>query len=61
MIVFGRDMNYPSLVVVDPPILPTREPNTQEVETYVKALKQSFNDVHPRALTNIKEADDHNK
>ena len=33
----------------------------EEVASYIKALKESFKTLHPRALENIKRADDRNK
>ena len=54
-------MDYPSSVVIDPPIHPYTEPSSAEVEAYVRALKESFKSLHPRCLVNIKEADERNK
>ena len=54
-------MKFPSSVVVDPPLLPTKEPTANEVDAYVVALKKSFTEIYPRVLTNIKVADDRNK
>ena len=54
-------MEYPSSIVVDPPIHPYTESSSQEVESYVRLLKEAFKIVHPRCLVNIKMADDRNK
>ena len=54
-------MDYPSSVVVDPPIHPFTEPSATEIDSYVKALKVTFAQLHPRCLINIKQADDRNK
>ena len=47
-------MAFPSSVVVDPPLYPTREPTAKEVADYVNALKECMKTIHPRALANIK-------
>ena len=60
-IVFGRKIEYPSSVVVDPPIHPYTKPSSQEVESYVRLLKEAFKIVHPKCLVNIKMVDDRNK
>ena len=54
-------MEYPSSVVVEPPIHPYTEPSFQEVESYVRSLKEAFKIVHPRCLVNIKMVADRNK
>ena len=54
-------MEYLSLVVVDPPIHPYIEPSSQEVESYVRSLKEAFKIVHLRCLVNIKMAHDRSK
>ena len=54
-------MEYPSSIVVDPPIHPYTKPSSQEVESYVRSLKEAFKIVHPKFLVNIKMADDRNK
>ena len=35
-------MDYPTLVVVDPPIHPYTEPSAAEIDAYVKVLKSTF-------------------
>ena len=50
-------MEYLSLVVVDPLI----HQCTQEVESYIRSLKEAFKIVHLKFLVNIKMADDRNK
>ena len=47
--------------MVDPPIHPYYDADNKQIEIYVKALKESFKEIHPRALANIKKADDRNK
>ena len=54
-------MEYPSSAIVDPPIHPYTELSSQEVESYVRSLKEEFKIVYPRCLVNIKMADDRNK
>ena len=54
-------MEYSSSVVVDPLIHPYTEPSSQEVESYVRSLKEAFKIVHPRCLINTKMVDDRNK
>ena len=51
-------MEYPSSIVVDPPIHPYIEPSSQEIESYVRLLKEVFKIVHPKCLVNIKIFDD---
>ena len=34
-VVFGRKMAYPSSVIVEPPLLPDREPTHLECKTYL--------------------------
>ena len=58
---FGRKISYPSSVVVDPPIHPYYDADNKQIDIYVKALRDSFKDIHPRALANIKKADERNK
>ena len=54
-------MEYTSSVVVDLPIHPYTKPSSQEIESYVRSLKEAFKIVHPKCLVNIKIVDDRNK
>ena len=54
-------MEYPSSVLVDPPLHPYTKPSPKEIDSYVRSLKEAFKIIHPRCLVNIKMADDRNK
>ena len=54
-------MEYPSSIVVDPPLHPYTKPSLKEIESYGRSLKEAIKVVHPKCLVNIKIADDRNK
>lgn len=54
-------MAFPSSVVVAPYPEPGMEPSERIVTSYVKSLKDTFKDFHPKVRNNIKLADQRNK
>ena len=54
-------MEYLSSIVVGPPIHPYTKSSSQEIEPYVRSLKEAFKIIHLKCLVNIKMVDDRNK